>query len=50
MDEQEGEAFIIELGGRSAVLDLGGDKNVGDVLDDTGVPAYEAMRPAAVSV
>jgi hypothetical protein len=42
MDAQESEAFADEMGDRLVEdMEAGGDKDVGDILDDMGVPAYE---------
>ncbi len=42
MSAQESEAFGTEMGNRLADdIEAGGDKDMGDILDDMGVPAYE---------
>ena len=42
MDAQASEAFGEEMGNLLVEdMEAGGDKDVGDILDDMGVPAYE---------
>lgn len=42
MDTEESEAFGTELGNRLVDdTEAGGDKDLGDVMDDMGVPSYE---------
>jgi hypothetical protein len=42
MSAQESEAFGTEMGNRLADdIEAGGDKDMGDILDEMGVPAYE---------
>ena len=42
MSAQESEAFGTEMGNRLADdIEAGGDKDMGDILDDMGVPAYK---------
>ena len=42
MSAQESEAFGTEMSNRLADdIEAGGDKDMGDILDDMGVPAYE---------
>lgn len=45
MTAEESEAFSTEMGNRLADdIEAGGDKDMGDILGEMGVPAYEEQR------